>query len=722
MHFSTIVFCLILIFLPIVLACILEFNNKEDIKENWYYILGIMIITNIIVVLVWLPTKQYLTKYEFLLINALLATIFSLLIVPKFQKKNIVCEQVLKFIAVCSIIIAVYSILTYGQTVIHSDVSTAVLLAKSQIENHSFFPRTWNYGNGDVWVLGTNLLILPFFHLMHNYSLIRMLASVILIFLAVLAMRYQANTGFEDQSWLIAVPFVLLYLAKGQGDCVLYQAAYISNIIWIPIVSLWSYKLIHNKHNIKYKILVSLTLFLLGMSGIRYFAELVLPLLGACIILCYFEIRNEEFQDIKSKIIKIIPNCIIILVSSFIGFGMHLYIASTHTLNSGENDEVVFVKSWLGNIPVAIENFFGCFGYQSKVSVFSVDGIENLILIFAALLLIFVFPILQAIKIKNEKAYTKYFFTFGVIHNLIMIMMVVFFGKLATRYLLSSVFVCILISARYIYKYWFMQKSVEKYVWITIYGVMTCYLGVVLLLQSIGWTTQLAKEKGFNQQLLDMGITKAYATYWNAYNNQIYSDMKINYAGIDIYGECIKPHKWLVDNSAFEKEDGKSALILDKKENKYIKEHFGYLLDWSIETFKKNGLYVYIYDDDIADEIYNGLEDNKLLPSELLSTGKREKNAYVLNNGDWVYGPYAPIETGSYIVKYQGDNLENVMCDVYCEGKQNAYIEFEEISRNENEVTLRVQFDKEIDSTEFRLCNTSGKETAVLYQIVVERE
>ena len=396
--------------------------------------------------------------------------------------------------------------------------------------------------------------------------------------------------------------------------------------------------------------------------------------------------------------------------------------ASTHTLNSGENDEVVFVKSWLGNIPVAIENFFGCFGYQSKVSVFSVDGIENLILIFAALLLIFVFPILQAIKIKNEKAYTKYFFTFGVIHNLIMIMMVVFFGKLATRYLLSSVFVCILISARYIYKYWFMQKSVEKYVWITIYGVMTCYLGVVLLLQSIGWTTQLAKEKGFNQQLLDMGITKAYATYWNAYNNQIYSDMKINYAGIDIYGECIKPHKWLVDNSAFEKEDGKSALILDKKENKYIKEHFGYLLDWSIETFKKNGLYVYIYDDDIADEIYNGLEDNKLLPSELLSTGKREKNAYVLNNGDWVYGPYAPIETGSYIVKYQGDNLENVMCDVYCEGKQNAYIEFEEISRNENEVTLRVQFDKEIDSTEFRLCNTSGKETAVLYQIVVERE
>lgn len=722
MHFSTIVFCLILILLPIVLACILEFNKKEDIKKNWYYILGIMIITNIIVVLVWFPTKQYFTKYEFLLINALLATTFSLLIVSKFQRKSIVCEQVLKFIAVCSIIIAVYSILTYGQTVIHSDVSTAVLLAKSQIENHSFFPSTWNYANGDLWVLSTNLLIIPLYFLSHNISLIRMLASAILVFLTVIAMKYQSKRGFGDSSWMLSVPIFLLFLAEGQGDCVLYQAAYTSIMVWIAIVSLWSYKVAENKKNIQYKILLAVILVFLTMGGIRYIAELLLPLLGACIILNYLELRKEEFKNIKVKIFNSIPNLLIIMICGCIGFGIHLYIASTHVMNSGENDEVVFVKDWINNIPVAISNFFGCFGYQKGVSAFSLEGIENFILLFVALLVVFVVPILQGIKIREEKRYTQFFYIFGIVHNIIMVMMTVFFEKTATRYLLSSVFVCILISSHYMYKYWFTQKSVEKYVYVIVYIGMTCLLGIVLLLHSVGWNEKLTREKAFNELLCEKSVVKAYATYWNAYNNQIYSDLRIDYGGIDIYGENIKAHKWLVDDNAYDKSDGRSALILSKKENKYMKEQFKYLLDWAVESYVENGFYVYIYDEDIADEIFNGLDDDKLLPSELLSTGTREKTSYILNSGDWVYGPYIPIEKGDYIVKYQGENLQDVMCDVYCEGKQNINIKCEEISRDTNEIMLRVHLDKKIDATEFRMCNTSGKQTAILYQIVVESE
>ena len=52
--------------------------------------------------------------------------------------------------------VAGYSILTFGQTDVHSDTATATLLAQAQLKYHSFFPKSWCYANGDIWVLSAS--------------------------------------------------------------------------------------------------------------------------------------------------------------------------------------------------------------------------------------------------------------------------------------------------------------------------------------------------------------------------------------------------------------------------------------------------------------------------------------------------------------------------------------------------------------------------------------
>ena len=69
-------------------------------------------------------------------------------------KRKLDIEKVLRIVCFMTIAVACYSILTYGQTDIHSDTATATLLAQSQIRNQSLFPISWNYtaSNRDVGV------------------------------------------------------------------------------------------------------------------------------------------------------------------------------------------------------------------------------------------------------------------------------------------------------------------------------------------------------------------------------------------------------------------------------------------------------------------------------------------------------------------------------------------------------------------------------------------
>ena len=126
------------------------------------------------------------------------------------MKKNL-DMKFLKFFCFASIIIVVYSILTYGQTSITSDEAMQSFLARTILEKKSLFPKEWAYGMGDVWVISTHIFILPFLFL-KNQILARVLGNVVLFLITIFGMYYLDKKIFKKDSYLISIPLFLLFL------------------------------------------------------------------------------------------------------------------------------------------------------------------------------------------------------------------------------------------------------------------------------------------------------------------------------------------------------------------------------------------------------------------------------------------------------------------------------------------------------------------------------
>ena len=132
-----------------VAECIQKNNNKDKVMNTAMAV----VVADAIMGILYLVLKDKYTKYEFIFINIAVAFVCEFFAFPVSKKRKIEKSDVLKLICMESVIVAVYSILTYGQTIIHSDTATATLLSESILKHHSFFPRTWNYVNGDTSLL-----------------------------------------------------------------------------------------------------------------------------------------------------------------------------------------------------------------------------------------------------------------------------------------------------------------------------------------------------------------------------------------------------------------------------------------------------------------------------------------------------------------------------------------------------------------------------------------
>lgn len=67
-------------------------------------------------------------------------------------------NKALKIICLLAFIAASYAIFTFGQTYIHSDSATPILLGKSIFRNKRLLPDSWNPANGELQIFS----IVPF--------------------------------------------------------------------------------------------------------------------------------------------------------------------------------------------------------------------------------------------------------------------------------------------------------------------------------------------------------------------------------------------------------------------------------------------------------------------------------------------------------------------------------------------------------------------------------
>ncbi|MBP5597674.1 MAG: hypothetical protein J6Y02_20045 [Pseudobutyrivibrio sp.] len=505
------------------------------------------------------------------------------------------------FIAVCveSLLLVIYSILTYGQTFIHSDVATPILLWESIVKNRNIFPASFNYANGDIWFLSLQLFCAIPSLFIKSQSLVRMLASAQFVIVAVLGIVYASKKLFKNNSWSLIVPIIFLMIT-GQRSMLIYEAGYISLVLWLTLVPSLFYIVINGKTKLGIVQFILMTA-LVTASPLRYAAELILPLFLAYI---YVEFIAEKVEfTFKSVLESMIKPAVLLAVPTVIGSILYSWLCSWHNMNVTDTSSTVFVASvgeiWQ-NIQSSVLNLYSCFGYFGGISLFSLEGISNLISIVLCTLVCIVVPYLQLKRLKNESKSVQYFYVFAMVHNAVLFMTCVFFGQVAVvRYLLTTVVLFIVISARYIYVYWLKEDIVGR---VLAYSFIFCVIieGGLITSGTFGWQDALAHKKELAKILEDNDLKKGYATYWNAYNNEVYTDLEVDFGAVLIESDGLSPFYWLVDDSAFTPEYEKTFLLLTPEEHDSLAFNIISTFGTPAQEIDNGEYYILVFDYDIV--------------------------------------------------------------------------------------------------------------------------
>ncbi len=713
--------------LPTAIFSIFGLWNKTQIKKTLCSMLSVVVLSNIGAEIILKSLKNNGSIYERLLMIAVFSVFLSSLFLIFIKKEKLTGEIILKTTCLLCVAAAIYSTLTRGQAYMHSDAATATLLVQSQIEKRALLPSSWQYANGDIWILGSNTFTFPFVILLKNQTLARMLGSASLIITTALGIVFMSRKLFHNDSWLLMIPLFLVFHPNGDvsNNNILWEAGYTSSILWMTLgVTLACDAIFQgNKVSICLYGLLALTL---SSQGIRFSAEQAIPLIGTSCIHAYCEIRNDSDIDRKTLLNQMIRTILVVVLPTVLGLGIYKYICSSHNVNDVRSG-MKFVSSstqFWKNVEIYISYLFECFGYNHGIRMISADGIWNLFVLVLCPLICIVTPIMQAIKLWKEETEIKSFYTYGLLHNCLIFITIALLGNVdSPRYLLTTVFINIAISSRFIYVYWLKESNFRGVFWSSIFAVSALLACVMLVSQSRGWVNSVWVQKQFNQGLIERNLDKGYATYWNAYKNEVFSDLSIRYGGINIINDRkIVPFMWLVDADVFIPGNKPTFLLLDEKENITLSESIPLIFGEPEEMVYESGQYVYIFDHDIAFNMYS-LADGVLKPIELYTNDVViiENGECILPSGACVYGPYERLGAGEYEVTFSGDHLDQAYCDVQSVRSPEA-LSYSETVRSGEEVVYDLILTEDVNDIEFRTFNRDSETPIILKQIEIRKK
>lgn len=698
--------------------------NRDEKKKTGILYLITVAATTVITVLFSKVVFPGWSIYETLACVGMAAVVLAFAAALIGRQVKLSADPVLKLLCAISVITAVYSILTYGQSIMDSDTAMVSLLNKCRLDQGKLFPESWYYANGDVaqlYGVNTYTTTLPFMLLLKNQSLARMLGSAVFLIVVIFGLYYFSKKVFENSSWTLMTAFVCVFVI-GQMHITLFQGAYIGYVFTMCVISALVYEGLVRKKKLPWVFYFILST--LGFTGsLRFFAENAIPLLCAVIFLLFFNRGEKERISWKDRKKELVTAGVLFLSSLLIGQGIYRWLAGFCNANNSSNNAMMFVESLekcYPNLITYITNLYACFGYGGSVSLASFRGLLNLLSLGVCTVVCFVIPVLQAKRFKEESAGVQFFFVFGIIHNTVLMIVNVFTVLIdyPPRYVLSSVFVWVIISCRYAYVYWFKGKNATGRIWTAIMTVAVIMQCVYMVSLSNGWQTNLAAKKSLNQMITEHGLTKGYATYWNAYNNEIYSDFNISYGGIEITDRGFLKYLWLVDSDVFLPTAETSFLMLSEGENQGAMERIVNQFGPPAGEMEWNGYHIYLFDYDIGSKLK---EKNRYTLDEFCvnEAVKREDEQLRITKGGIVFGPAVFIESGEYEACFIGDKLNVCGYDIHSNSAQSG-IHFTEEYRSEHEIRVKLSIQYNIGDIELRTWNDSSEEEIILKDVYIK--
>ncbi|MCB2184495.1 MAG: hypothetical protein KQH63_20930 [Desulfobulbaceae bacterium] len=575
-----------------------------------------------------------------------------------------------------------YIFITY-RYYFHSDSAIKNLLAQEILQTGQLFPKTWYYGNGDIWGLYSHILILPLLLFFNNGYFVHAASSAIFVLLLLCALTF--FTYSLRKNFNVLLLFIIIFFSgfsPWMAENLFGQVAYgyawgtlFSFIIWALLaVSL------NSPTNVKPHAGLFFIFVIITCSGLRFVVDIYMPLVASLLIISCLQYFNEKIQVVNQKtLLCILLSCSIgcalgLLANHFLKQHVNfLNIANTIVLVDYErlvaNFKLLFLgylfSSGVNLVPPSIYDMYTL--YNSSVN--SAAGVEALYrtclfgsVYFLPIFLMFrLFRLQSPILIIINISY--------VVHLLLTSFLYLTSSGLAVNVCTSRYFFLVQITA-FVIALLYLTELSEKYGKKILHFSLLALLPLVLFnlnflvfdaysSDSTGSHLKHNKKEEIARFLADNQLKFGYAGFWNAYSTQILSDSKVKINAVDFQDDIVLPYRVLASERWYQGNsyNGPSFLLMTEEEYEQVQDFLDTKLGSPANKYLFRNFIITAYSFNIADKLQKRWRDFAL--NEELDKKNRKvfiegESQYTADEGDKILITAKVTNTGNRIISSTG--------------------------------------------------------------------
>ena len=624
------------------------------------------------------------------------------------------------------------------QNFFHSDSAVKVLLANEIFETGQFFPRNWNYANGDLFILFGHVFIIPFLQFMPAGYTVHAISGAIVAALMLWGVWLITSFGSVPLWQRLVIVSVMASGVSGFIAENLYGQVSYGSIFLVSIYLVYfSHRyLIADKVNEKtfWSILIIILLSLAYWSNpkraaVSYGFPLIMSLFWMSL-----HVRGRDSLIFKKLIA-------ISLLGALIGSFSHFL-----TLKEVNNHLGAASARWLSfddaliNIGLVIKGFYAQLSglLPANVSIFTFVGGYAGMRFIAACTALYMIPIAFKNSMTNADQGLRLFglFSFFLL-GLTLFMQVTTTipnsseSVSSTRYLVPVLLMIIILILIIPFK-----RGSSPIVPSLFAGLIALTLitgGYHAYALSDPSSTHVGKFKKIDAERRDLidyiknnGLQYGYASYWHANSLTVLSDNILKIRPINFTNGGVMPMRWLSSNDWYRPKawNGKTFLLLDPSEITKINEQK--LVDLGLAPFEKlkfRDFTILVFEDNLSLKI-RGWDSSYLKPAVFLPAVDTLTQAGQLVEKDCKkvlvpirgkigalhFGPYIYLEPGRYRVTFDVAAVHNepgsLRLDVASSPDQKIYGELT-LTESDKPQIIEFTLDK-MRTMEFRVFALNG--------------
>lgn len=477
----------------------------------------------------------------------------------KREQIEIICLYAVNALILLGLILFV---LLKPDNLMHSDTTAEVILSRLLADQNKLITTDWFYST-EIRIIYSQLIMAPLFKVFSSYRLVKTISIFIFYILLTLSYRFFAKEYGVSKKWmLLGMIFLFTPLSNEYLDMMFIGCFYTSQVICTYcILAVFSKERKSKKSYLIACILLILSSFVLGLTGLRYLASLFLPL-AAAVFIMLFEIERIY---LKNAVLTVA-----MLFSAGIGFLVNKFYLAVH-YSFDTTSQVAFVgieelpERFLRSLRLMIE-FFGYYPVEAVSGRGIVNAIKSLFFIAFVGIIIYLIKNRKTLLSEKQRLLLYYFLALFLLNWY----MLVFTNVLMQyRYHLPVYVIGILLIAIFFQVY--EPKGIlvqwKKAIWF----FAACVIGLSSLYGEL-WQdakyNDCEKRYDYLEFLEDNEYTFGYATFWNASVTEYLSNGVIKVGNLGGEDGVASPYEWLTEKAYYKKgyHEGKTFLLLARTE------------------------------------------------------------------------------------------------------------------------------------------------------------